>query len=212
MTGFMHYRWKKQTVERGFSQEVGIAVDIASGTGDIALELSRSKNVSSVIALDFAMPMLELAQKRIKQNSDTTNIDLQLADALSLPFTSTSLTRITTGFSLRNVTSVEDLFNEAYRVLKPNGTIAILEATPLKPNRWNKLFSKVFRFYFHRIVPLLGAVLANDREAYTYLPQSVENFFTPEQLIIMLESSGFSNVQHTSVGFGTTSIFIATKP
>ena len=208
----MHYRWKKQTVARGFSQEIGIAVDIASGTGDIALELSRSKNVSRVIALDFAMPMLELAQRRINQSKNATNIDLQLADALSLPFSNTSLTRITTGFSLRNVTSVEDLFDEAYRVLKPNGTFAILEATPLKPTRWNKLFSKAFRFYFHRIVPFLGAVLANDREAYTYLPQSVENFFTPKQLMGMLEEAGFSSVQHISVGFGTTSIFIATKP
>tara|TARA_Y100000590_G_scaffold119612_1_gene136879 strand:- start:3900 stop:4550 length:651 start_codon:yes stop_codon:yes gene_type:complete len=212
MTGFMHYRWKKQTVVKGLSQERGIALDIATGTGDIALELSKSENVSYVLALDFALPMLELAHKRVILQRKSTHIDLQLADALSLPFINECLTRVTTGFSLRNVASVDNLFKETYRVLKPRGTFAILEATPLLPTRWNKLFSKAFRFYFHRIVPLLGAILARDREAYTYLPQSVENFFTPEELITMLKAAGFHQVKHTSVGFGTTSIFVATKP
>lgn len=162
--------------------------------------------------MDFAMPMLELAQQRIKQHQNISNVDLQLADALSLPFSDGSITRVTTGFSLRNVTSVGDLFSETYRVLRPKGTFAILEATPLEPTRWNKLFSKAFRFYFHHVVPFLGAVLAKDREAYTYLPQSVEHFYTPNELVNMLENVGFSQVHHISVGFGTTSILIAIKP
>lgn len=212
MTGFLHHRWKKRTVAEGTCQEIGIALDIASGTGDIAFELGKSKNVTEVVALDFAMPMLELAQQRIKRSRDASNVNLQLADALSLPFIDESVTRVTTGFSLRNVTSVEGLFRETYRVLRPNGTFAILEATPLKPTRWNKLFSKAFRVYFHHVVPFLGATLAKDREAYTYLPQSVENFYTPNQLITMLENTGFSHVQYIPVGFGTTSILIAKKP
>jgi demethylmenaquinone methyltransferase/2-methoxy-6-polyprenyl-1,4-benzoquinol methylase len=211
MTGFLHYRWKKRTVFEGASQEIGIGLDIASGTGDIAFELSRSNNVTQVIALDFALPMLKLAQTRITQAHGAPNVELQLADALSLPFTDNSLTRVTTGFSLRNVTSVCDLFSETYRVLKPNGTFAILEATPLKSTRWNKVFSWAFRFYFHHVVPLLGSVLANDREAYTYLPRSVDNFYTPAELVSMLQNTGFSRVRYISVGFGTTSILIATK-
>ena len=211
MTGFLHYRWKKRTVFEGTAQQIGIGLDIASGTGDIAVELGKSKNVTQVIALDFAMPMLKLAQNRITQSRRISNIELQLADALSLPFTDNCLTRVTTGFSLRNVVSVAGLFSETYRVLKPNGTFAILEATPLKSTRWNKLFSWAFRFYFHHVVRFMGAVLANDREAYTYLPRSVDNFYTPTELINMLQSTGFSRVRYIPVGFGTTSILIATK-
>ena len=128
---------------------------------------------------------------------------LLLGDALTLPFPNATFACATTGFGLRNVASMEQMLREVHRVLVPGGRFCVMETTPVPPGG---VASRIFRFYFLRVVPLLGALLAGDREAYTYLPRSVEGFPSAEVLAAMMRQAGFVQVGYSLVGFGTVAI------
>ena len=203
MTGRLHYRWKSRTARLAAQEQAGDALDIATGTGDLAFRLSRQPGVRRVAAVDFAPPMLAIAQRRAAARRRGSPVAVLLGDALTLPFPDATFACATTGFSLRNVASVEQMLREVHRVLAPGGRVGILETTPVAPRG---VASRLFRFYFLRVVPWLGALLAGDREAYTYLPQSVEVFPPAEELAAMLRQAGFAQVRYTLVGFGTVAI------
>ena len=208
MTARMHYRWKTVTANMAAAQIEGRALDVATGTGDIAFRLARIPGITHTIGIDFAPPMLAIAHRRVKFRRTGNPLTFVMGDALALPMPDGSFNCVTTGFSLRNVASTTKMLQEMHRVLVIGGRLCILEATPVEPRG---LFRRIIRLYLNKIVSVIGSVLARDREAYTYLPTSMDQFLKPEELSNEIRNAGFTNVSYRKVGFGTVAIHVAVK-
>jgi len=171
-------------------------LDICCGTGDLALSLAaeiRRANLSSpgqIVGGDFAHPMLIRAKKKAANASAGVQIEFLEADALSLPFADQSFDLITTAFGFRNLANYSAGLAEFYRVLRPGGSLAILEFT--EPQ--NVVLGSAYRFYFRQILPRLGGIVSGSRQAYTYLPASVARFPKPTELAGMMKAGGFGEV------------------
>ncbi|HZT08735.1 MAG TPA: ubiquinone/menaquinone biosynthesis methyltransferase [Chloroflexota bacterium] len=176
------------------------ALDLATGTGDLALAL-RTHGARHVVAADFCAPMLEAAREKLQRRSETA-IDLVLADALRLPFADASFDCVASGFLLRNVSDVPRALGEMHRVLRPGGRVVSLELTRLSFGP----LSAAFRAYFTYVVPLVGGIVSGDPAAYRYLPASVRVFPPAEVLARTFREAGFQAVTYRTVGFGTTAI------
>ncbi len=189
MTAGFDRRWRRAVLEIANVGPGDVVVDVACGTGDIGL-LARDAG-ASVAAVDFSGPMLGVAAERGLAGK------LSRADALSLPVADGCTDAVTCGFALRNFVSIPPFIAEAARVLKPGGRIVLLEvATPS-----NALVRFCHGLYFNRIVPLLGALLA-ERRAYTYLPNSVVYLPTTAELLRMLDENGFVETGSRKLGSG----------
>ena len=208
MTMGMHRKWKLQTANITATGLSGFALDIASGTGDLALELGRIPDLTTVVGLDVIPEMVDLARIKVIEQSQYGKTSMVLGDALSLPFSDDTFSCATAGFSLRNMPDLSGALREMVRVVNPGGRVTTLELTPLK----HGLRRYLFRPYFHRIVPLIGSLVAGNRSAYSYLPQSVDIFPDADLLSSIMEESGMVDVRYQLVGFGTVAIHQGTKP
>ena len=208
MTGGMHYQWRKLTAKLATKGLEGDTLDIATGTGDLVFDLVKQKGVVSSVGVDFVSEMVSIATlKAKKRNLSKETLFLQ-GDALELPFKDNSFICATSAFSMRNVSDIPKAVSEMRRVVKPNGRVAVLEITPFKKSG---VFPRLFRFYFHRLVPIIGRLLTGDTEAYTYLPRSVDLFPNADLFASIMEEAGLKNVQHRKVGFGALAIHMGEK-
>ena len=171
-------------------------LDLCCGTGDLTLALAaetRSPNPSShgaILGADFAHPMLVRAREKAGRTARHATIEFLEADALALPFADQSFDLVSTAFGFRNLANYAAGLAELYRVLRPGGSVAILEFT--EPQ--SALFGGLFRFYFHRILPKLGGIVSGNAQAYGYLPGSVARFPRPAELSRLMEYQGFERV------------------
>ena len=151
MTGGMHHRWKRQTARLTTQGLSGKALDIATGTGDLAFALVCQPGVEHVVAVDLLPEMLAFAQVKSRSQYIDQHVTLITGDALTLPFHDNAFACATAGFSLRNMPDLPQALTEMARVVRPGGQITTLELTPLSIG----IKSRLFRFYFHRFVPLM---------------------------------------------------------
>ncbi len=208
MSGYFHHRWRRKAVNRVVNELKGISLDVATGTGDFAIELVRHPQISHVVGLDFSENMLRIAKNKTYKKKVSEKTTFLLGDAIKLPFANESFVAVTSSFSLRNFIDVASSLKEMNRVTQPGGRLVILEITPMK----NKgIFSKIFQFYFNRIVPVIGALMAKDRESYTYLPESVKNFPDSVQLATLIEQAGWKEVSYEKIGMGSVAIHFGKK-
>jgi len=198
MTAGQDMRWRRLAVEKAGLQEDGRLLDIACGTGDLAFR-SLVKEPSLVAAADFSLKMVAHAKSKL---NGYESIRFLGADGLAMPFRNSSFDAAVTGFSMRNVVDIDLFIAEMARVVRPGGKVVILEITPVQ----TPLFGKIFRFYFHKIVPLIGGLLSGSREAYTYLPQSVDVFLKAEQVQSKMEANGLVDVQYKKLNLGTVAL------
>ena len=208
MTGGMHYRWRRLASRMAASHAPGPVLDVATGTGDFVVELARLPWVTHAIGLDFSGEMLFIAREKARRKGVDSKSSFLLGDALTLPFRDESFATVTSGFSLRNVIDVSQALREMARVTRPGGRLAILEITPMAGRR---LSARLFRFYFESVVPWIGALVAGDREAYTYLPESVEGFPDADALAQMIENAGWRQVSYRKLGMGGVAIHTGAK-
>ena len=207
MTLGMHRAWKRRTASIAAQAPPGPALDVSTGTGDLAFQLSRRRNVELTVGVDLLPEMIALAHHKGARPA-FRDVNFLVGDALSLPFPASTFACATAGFSLRNMPDVRQAVAEMTRVVRPGGRVALLELSPMKSG----IKASLFRLYFHRLVPLVGGLIARDRAAYTYLPQSVDVFYGPEELADMLRTSGLDRVQYRRLGFGTVCIHWGEKP
>ena len=196
-------RWRRFTVNQlkdVLTRPGAIALDLCCGTADLTLELA---NHARVIGCDFCHPMLVIGRDKLAA-SQATRAALMEGDALELPFADGSFDVVTIAFGLRNLEKVEGGLAEIFRVLKPNGRAAILEfSRPVVP-----IFREAFEFYFHRILPRIGAFISGSQGAYRYLPASVRAFPSQAQLAELMRAAGFINVKYQNLSGGIAALHL----
>jgi len=179
-------------------------LDVACGTGDLSLELSKS-GCAKIIGTDFCRPMLAIASEKNPKNN--TSIPYIEADGMNLSFADQSFDAVTIAFGLRNFSNWQSGLRELHRVLKPNGKLVILEfSTPIVPG-----FRQLFQFYFSNILPRIGGAVSGSRGAYEYLPNSVSKFPDQKNLASMMSQTGFSNVEYKNLTGGIAAIHSGIK-
>jgi demethylmenaquinone methyltransferase/2-methoxy-6-polyprenyl-1,4-benzoquinol methylase len=178
--------------------------DLCCGTGDLSLCLAR-KSQGLVLGADFCHPMLAIA--RNKAGEDTRHAHFLEADALHLPFADASLDAVTPAFGFRNLANYSKGIDEMWRILKSGGRLAILEFSRV---RW-PVFGPLFRFYFRRVLPHLGAWISGVDGPYRYLPDSVAKFPDQEALVEMLRKAGFQKVRYSNFTGGVAALHVGEK-
>jgi demethylmenaquinone methyltransferase / 2-methoxy-6-polyprenyl-1,4-benzoquinol methylase len=198
MTAGMHHRWRRRAAELARVGPGSAALDVATGTGDLAIELARRG--AEVTGSDFAPAMLEIARRK------APGLRFEEGDALNLTYADDSFDAVTVGFGARNFADLDRGLGEMARVTRPGGRVVVLEiTTPTNPP-----LSWFFRAWFDRVVPLLGRV-AGDSDAYTYLPSSVRRFPGPAELGSRMASAGLGDVRWILTAGGIIAIHSGTK-
>lgn len=208
MTGGLHLRWKEKTARLTTGGLTGKALDVATGTGDLAFSLARCRGVEDVVGVDLLPQMVSLAQDKANTKHLAQKVTFVLGDAHSLPFPDDSFACATAGFSLRNMSDLDRALSEMVRVVRPGGRVSTLELTPMRPGG----LSSLMRVYTQGLVPILGKVIARDRAAYTYLPQSVDHFLDAGTLARRFEDAGLTGVAYRRLGFGAVTLHWGDKP
>jgi demethylmenaquinone methyltransferase/2-methoxy-6-polyprenyl-1,4-benzoquinol methylase len=209
MTFGLDQGWRKVVVREAAPPLGGKALDVATGTGDIALALAPKVGpTGEVIASDFCLEMMLPGPAKAAKAGVGSWVRWVAADALQLPFPDNSFDCVTTGFAMRNVVNIEQAFRDMMRVVKPGGRVVCLEVARPKFAlvRWGH------QLYFNKIVPLLGRLISRHKEAYTYLPASAEKFPPPEELKSIMERAGLVQVRFKRYGLGAVAIHVGSKP
>ncbi len=201
-------RWRR-AVSRELSDVLGRhdakVLDVACGTGDLSLELSKGSQ-ASVTGVDFCRPMLLIA--KTKSHGGDAAIPYIEGDAMNLPFADSQYDAVTIAFGLRNLANVSGGLAELYRILKPGGRLAVLEfSAPMVPG-----LGALFNFYFSHILPRIGGAVSGSRGAYEYLPASVKKFPDQKRLADMIEQTGFEAVKYQNLSAGIAALHSGTKP
>ncbi len=181
-----------------------LAVDVCCGTGDLTFALAR-RSSGRVLGTDFCHPMLQLAQRKAQRRPGP--LFFLEADTLALPFRDDSLDAVAVAFGFRNLANYARGLQEMRRVLKPCGTIAILEFSHVQ---W-PLFGPIFRLYFRRALPRLGTWISGTRGPYQYLPDSVSQFPDQESLARAMREAGFKNVRYRNFTGGVAALHLGQK-
>lgn len=203
MTFGMDQRWRRELLTLAHVPPHGTLLDIGTGTGDIAQEARTRLPSVRAFGADFTFEMMAVG----KQNPARSTLPFLQADTLHLPYPDNSFDAVVSGFMIRNVVEREAAFREQARVTKPGGRVVCLETTP--PS--NAAFGPFVSFYVFQILPLLGALISGDGDAYRYLPQSTVEFPAPPALAAMMERAGLINVFYREKNFGTVAIHVGTK-
>jgi demethylmenaquinone methyltransferase/2-methoxy-6-polyprenyl-1,4-benzoquinol methylase len=189
-----------------------VVLDLCCGTGDLSFDLARAGK-ARIIGADFAHTMLVRAKEKsaqqagASQNGRQTTLPFLEADALRLPFADHSFDLVTTAFGFRNLANYESGLREIHRILKPGGTIAILEFTEPPPG----FLGTLYRWYFCEVLSRVGGLISGNYTAYTYLPKSVSRFFLPPELAALMSQVGYTGVTFRTWTFGTVALHTATR-
>lgn len=199
-------KWRKKVVQLVKKNNPDTILDIATGTGDLAINLAET-NATKIIGLDISSGMLAIGKEKVKHKALESKIDMVLADSENMPFADNTFDAITVAFGIRNFETLEVGLKEILRVLKPNGTFVILETSvPTKSP-----YKQGYKFYSKNILPLIGKIFSKDRSAYKYLSDSASVFPYGEVLNNILIEIGFINVKDFPQTFGVATIYIASK-
>jgi len=204
MTGGQDASWRRLAVRTARPPRDGLALDVGTGTGKLAAALARAMPRGRVVGVDVAEPMLRNAPGAIFQVPDGGRVTLALADALALPFDDDRFDCATTAFTVRNVADVRQAFGELKRVVRPGGRVVCLELSQPRIPLWEPIFG----LYFGRIVPLIGRLVAGDAGAYTYLPESVAAFLSPEVLAAEMARAGLHQIRWRRLGLGAVTLHV----
>ncbi|GAA3773184.1 bifunctional demethylmenaquinone methyltransferase/2-methoxy-6-polyprenyl-1,4-benzoquinol methylase UbiE [Corallibacter vietnamensis] len=199
-------KWRKKVVEIVGRKNPDTILDIATGTGDLAINLAQTK-AKKIVGLDISSGMLEIGKQKIEKKGLNSTIEMVLGDSENMPFEDNTFDAITVAFGVRNFETLEKGLAEIYRVLKPNGTFVILETSvPTKTP-----FKQGYNFYTKNILPAIGKIFSKDRSAYKYLSESASVFPYGEALNNILRKIGFIDVKDLPQTFGVATIYTSSK-
>lgn len=207
----IHRLWKAK-----FCNKIDLSVnpnilDVAAGTGDIALRLKeiatiKQYNSTAITICDVNQDMLDIAKNRAIDKNFIKGLDYVCADAQTLPFVENHFDYYTISFGIRNVTKIAEVLKEAYRVLKPGGRFLCLEFSKINP-----AFQQLYNFYSFKIIPNIGKLITNNADAYRYLVESINIFPDQQAFASLIREAGFRRVHYQSLSFGIAAIHSAYK-
>lgn len=194
--------WRRKTAKLVAGFQPSVALDLATGTGDLAEAIIQAVPTVKLTGADFSAPMLEIAKKRALPQAEWL-----VADAMALPFSENSYDVVTVGFGLRNMADWPGAIREMSRVLRPGGHLAVLDfSLPSLPG-----FRGAYRFYLHHILPKLAGLLTGQREAYEYLSGTIERFPSGPAMTCLLCANGFDTARAIPLSGGIASLYVAQK-
>lgn len=200
--------WRKKAIRllRKRQPKPRLMLDVATGTGDFALE-ALSLHPDKIVGIDISAGMLEVGRQKIKKQGLSDRIEMLQADSENLPFEDNMFDAVIVAFGVRNFENLPKGLREINRVLKPGGVVTILEFSqprvfPLK---------QVYNFYFKQILPRVGRLISKDQSAYTYLPESVQAFPDGKDFLSILDETGYKHTEWKPLTFGISAIYLASK-
>ena len=201
------FYWRRRAVNELRGVE-GRILDMATGTGDVAIEIIRQNNHRRrVFGLDFSEPMIKRAQRKVSRKGLSQTVTLSLGDALSLPFRENTFDASMIAFGLRNIVNKEQALSEMVRVVKKDGRVVVLEFT-FPQKGWMR---RLYPIYFQKVLPRVGGLISGDRGAYAYLPESVFHFASAKNYEQIMRNVGLVNVGSQSLTGGVASVISGIK-
>jgi len=198
--------WRKKVLAIIKASNPETILDIATGTGDLAIMLAQT-NAKKIVGFDISSGMLEIGKQKVAHKNLDNKIDMVLGDSENMPFENNSFDAITVAFGIRNFETLEKGLSEIHRVLKPGGTFVILETSmPTKTP-----YKQGYKFYTKNILPVIGKLFSKDKTAYAYLCESASVFPFGEELNNILRKIGFTNVNDLPQTFGVATIYTLSK-
>ena len=198
--------WRRKAIKHIAKYNPKIVMDMASGTGDFAVDTVNRIKLEKLVALDLSDKMLDVGRAKSKKKN-ITNIDWVKGDSENLSFEDNTFDAMTAGFGVRNFENLEKGLSEMKRVLKPGAPLVVLEVS--EPDSFP--MKQIFGFYFKVVMPFIGKMFSKDDRAYSYLPESVENFPRGEKFVAILNKVGYSNVKYIPLTFGTCAMYVCEK-
>ncbi len=202
MSGGVHRLWKDAMMDWLAPRRGQRLLDVAGGTGDIAFRFLDRAGRAEATVLDLTESMLVEGRKRAEAAQLSSSLEWVVGDAMKLPFPDNSFDVYTISFGIRNVTRIADALAEAYRVLRPGGRLMVLEFSQLP----NPAMQWAYDRYSFNVIPAMGQVVANDRDSYQYLVESIRRFPDQESFAAMIRSAGFDQVKYRNLTFGVAAL------
>ncbi len=200
--------WRRKAVRIMRRREPRTILDVATGTGDLALLMARKMDPLSVTAIDLSPGMLEIGRRKAARADLGDIISFTLGDSLQMPLHDHSFDCVSAAFGVRNFEDILAGYCEMYRVLRPGGMLCVLElSTP--PGRFVR---PLYDFYTRRIIPFIGRLISRDRDAYTYLPRSIAAVPARADMTAIMEQAGFVRATYKPLTFGVCTLYTAFKP
>ena len=198
--------WRSKSVKQVLKGKHDVVLDIACGTGDFSIELAQ-KGVAKVIGVDISEGMMKIGMEKVKALGLEDKISMHVDDSESLSLEDNSIDAVTVAFGVRNFEHLQIGLNEMNRVIRPGGTVNVLElSVPSNP-----VLLWCYKIYFLHVLPFFGGLVSGNKEAYKYLPTSVMNFPKPDVFMSMLETAGFKEVKQRAFTFGLCRLFTGVK-
>lgn len=194
----IHRIWKDAMMDWLAPRPNTRLLDVAGGTGDISFRYLKRAGQAHATVCDLTEPMLVAGRQRAEAAAMADSLDWVVGDAMALPFADNSFDVYTISFGIRNVTRPQEALNEAYRVLRPGGRLMVLEFSQIP----NEMMQKVYDLYSFNIIPKMGQVIANDRDSYQYLVESIRKFPDQETFLGMVKQAGFANAKYRNLTMG----------
>ena len=198
--------WRSKSVKQVLKGKHDVVLDIACGTGDFSIELAQ-KGVEKVIGVDISEGMMKIGMEKVKALGLEDKISMHVDDSESLSLEDNSIDAVTVAFGVRNFEHLQIGLNEMNRVIRPGGTVNVLElSVPSNP-----VLLWCYKIYFMHVLPFFGGLVSGNKAAYKYLPTSVMNFPKPDVFMSMLETAGFKEVKQRAFTFGLCRLFTGVK-
>ena len=198
MSGGIHRLWKDAMMDWLAPRSGQKLLDVAGGTGDIAYRFLKRAGQGHATVLDLTEEMLVEGRKRAEASQMADQLDWSVGDAMALPFPDNSFDVYTISFGIRNVTRPQDALNEAFRVLRPGGRLMVLEFSQIP----NPAMQWAYDRYSFNLIPLMGQLIANERDSYQYLVESIRKFPDQDKFLNMVRSAGFENAKYRNLTAG----------
>lgn len=202
MSGGIHRLWKDAMMDWLAPRPGQRLLDVAGGTGDVAFRFLKRAPGASAVVCDMTESMLIAGRQRAEADSMADRLDWVVGDAMALPFENNSFDVYTISFGIRNVTRIADALSEAYRVLRPGGRLMVLEFSQIP----NDLMQKAYDLYSFNVIPLMGQIVAGDRESYQYLVESIRKFPDQDSFASMIRQAGFDQVKYRNQTLGIAAL------
>lgn len=198
--------WRKKTINQLKSRKPEFILDLATGTGDIAIALTKL-NPKKIIGVDNSKEMLKVGIEKISKKGLSNLIEMKYGDSENIPLADRYVDACTIAYGVRNFENLEKALSEVYRVLKIDSKVVILEFS----NPKNKFFKSIYNWYFKKVLPNLGKLITGSKYAYNYLPDSVEKFPDRENFVKILDNAGFKNASFKELTFGVACLYTGEK-